>query len=242
MVVVLSQKGWVRAAKGREIDANALSYKSGDGFLDQAQGRSNQSAVFLDTTGRTYTLPVAGLASARGYGEPLTGRLSPPDGARFVSVLMGNPEDLYLLATDAGYGFICAFDDLLSRNKAGKVVLTVPDGARILAPLPVADVETERLAAVGGSGRLLVFPVGELPRLPKGKGNKILDLPGEGAQPERLAALLLVPCGKGVILTAGKRDFKLKPADLESYAGERGRRGKPLPRGFQRVERLIVAE
>ncbi len=242
MVVVLSQKGWVRAAKGREIDANALSYKSGDGFLDQAQGRSNQSAVFLDTTGRTYTLPVAGLASARGYGEPLTGRLSPPDGARFVSVLMGNPEDLYLLATDAGYGFICAFDDLLSRNKAGKVVLTVPDGARILAPLPVTDVETERLAAVGGSGRLLVFPVGELPRLPKGKGNKILDLPGEGAQPERLAALLLVPCGKGVILTAGKRDFKLKPADLESYAGERGRRGKPLPRGFQRVERLIVAE
>ncbi len=242
MVVVLSQKGWVRAAKGREIDATALSYKAGDSFLDQAQGRSNQAAVFFDTTGRTYTLPVAGLASARGYGEPLTGKLSPPEGARFVSVLLGNPEDLYLLATDAGYGFVCAFDDLLSRNKAGKVVLTVPNGARILAPLPVTDLATERLAAVGGSGRLLVFPLSELPRLPKGKGNKILELTGEGAQQERLAALLLVPPGKGVILTAGKRDFKLKPADLEAYAGERGRRGKPLPRGFQRAERLIVAE
>lgn len=242
MVVVLSQKGWVRAAKGREIDATALSYKAGDGFLDQAQGRSNQAAVFFDTTGRTYALPVAGLASARGYGEPLTGKLSPPEGARFVSVLLGNPEDLYLLATDAGYGFVCAFDDLLSRNKAGKVVLTVPSGARILAPLPVTDLVTERLAAVGSSGRLLVFPLSELPRLSKGKGNKILELTGEGAQQERLAALLLVPPGKGVILTAGKRDFKLKPADLEAYAGERGRRGKPLPRGFQRVERLIVAE
>jgi len=242
MVVVLSQKGWVRAAKGREIDATALSYKAGDSFLDQAQGRSNQAAVFFDTTGRTYTLPVAGLASARGYGEPLTGKLSPPEGARFVSVLIGNPEDLYLLATDAGYGFVCAFDDLLSRNKAGKVVLTVPNGARILAPLPVTDLATKRLAAVGGGGRLLVFPLSELPRLPKGKGNKILELTGEGAQQERLAALLLVPPGKGVILTAGKRDFKLKPADLEAYAGERGRRGKPLPRGFQRVERLIVAE
>ncbi|MBK7541071.1 MAG: DNA topoisomerase IV subunit A [Candidatus Competibacteraceae bacterium] len=238
MTVVLSQKGWVRSAKGHEVDAAALSYKAGDGLLDQAQGRSNQAAVFLDTTGRTYTLPVAGLASARGYGEPLTGRLSPPDGARFVSVLLGNPEDLYLLATDAGYGFICAFDDLLSRNKAGKVVLTVPDGARILAPLPVVNLETERLAAVGSGGRLLVFPVSELPRLPKGKGNKILDLPGD----EKLVALILLPSDKGVILTAGKRDFKLKPADLEAYAGERGRRGKPLPRGFQRVERLAVAD
>ncbi|HRF64191.1 MAG TPA: DNA topoisomerase IV subunit A [Candidatus Competibacter sp.] len=238
MVVVLSQKGWVRAAKGREIDATALSYKAGDHYLDQAQGRSNQSAVFLDTTGRTYTLPVAGLASARGYGEPLTGKLSPPDGARFVNVLLGNPEDLYLLSTDAGYGFICAFDDMLSRNKAGKLVLTVPDGARISPPLPVVGMETDRLAAVSSGGRLLLFPVKDLPRLPKGKGNKIIDLPGE----ESLVTLILVPPGKGMVLTAGKRDLKLKLADLENYAGERGRRGKPLPRGFQRVERLIVAE
>ncbi len=238
MVVVLSQKGWVRAAKGREIDAEALSYKAGDSFLAQAQGRSNQSAVFLDTTGRTYTLPVAGLASARGYGEPLTGKLSPPDGANFVSVLLGNPEDLYLLATDAGYGFICSFDDLVSRNKAGKLVLTVPEGARVLPPLPVTGLETDRLAAVGSGGRLLLFLVKDLPRLPKGKGNKILDLPSE----ERLVALTLVPPGRGIVLTAGKRDLTLKPKDLEVYAGERGRRGKPLPRGFQRVERVILAE
>lgn len=238
MVVVLSQKGWVRAAKGREIDATALNYKSGDGYLTQAQGRSNQSAVFLDTTGRTYTLPVAGLASARGYGEPLTGKLSPPDGASFVSLLLSNPEDLYLLATDAGYGFICAFDDLLSRNKAGKLVLTVPDKAKILVPLPVTDLDGDRLAAIGGGGRLLVFPVKDLPRLSKGKGNKILDLPGE----ERLLALAIVPPEWCLMLTAGKRDLKLKPADLDGYAGERGRRGKLLPRGFQRVERAAVGE
>ncbi len=238
MVVVLSQKGWVRAAKGREVDAAALNYKSGDGFLAQAQGRSNQSAVFLDTTGRTYTLPVAGLASARGYGEPLTGKLSPPDGASFIRVLLGNPEDLYLLATDAGYGFICAFDDMLSRNKAGKLVLTVPEGATILPPLPVMGLETHRLAAVSSGGRLLLFPAKDLPRLPKGKGNKVLDLPGG----ERLTMLAFVPPERNLALTAGKRDLKLKPADLDGYASERGRRGKPLPRGFQRVERLAAGE
>ncbi|MBE2294207.1 MAG: DNA topoisomerase IV subunit A [Phycisphaerales bacterium] len=238
VIVVLSRMGWVRAAKGREIDPTALNYKSGDSFLAQAQGRSNQSAVFLDTTGRVYTLPVAGLASARGYGEPLTGKLSPPDGASFISVLLGGPEDLYLLATDAGYGFICAFDDLLSRNKAGKVVLTVPEKAKILPPMPITALETEQLAAIGSGGRLLLFPVKELPRLPKGKGNKILDLPGE----ERLLSLALVPPERNLVVTAGKRDLKLKPSDLESYAGERGRRGKPLPRGFQRVERMVAGE
>ena len=238
MIVVLSQKGWVRAAKGREIDAAALSYKAGDGFLGQAHGRSNQTAVFLDSTGRTYSLPVTGLASARGYGEPLTGKLSPPDGARFLSVLMSNPQDLYLLSTDAGYGFICAFDDLVSRNKAGKVVLTMPEGAQILSPLPVLALDTDRLAAVSSDGRLLVFPVGELPRLPKGKGNKILDVPST----ERLLSLTLIPPEKALIITAGKRDVRLKPVDLAGYGGERGRRGKPLPRGFQRVERLTVAD
>jgi len=238
VMVVLSQKGWVRAAKGREIDAAALSYKSGDGFLAQAQGRSNQSAVFFDSTGRTYTLPVAGLASARGYGEPLTGKLSPPDGARFLEVLLGNPEDLYLLATDAGYGFICAFDDLISRNKAGKVVLTVPKQAQILSPLQVTGLETDQLAAVSSSGRLLLFPVRDLPRLPKGKGNKILDLPGD----ERLLMLTLAPPERSLIMSAGKRDMKLRPADLQGYIGERGRRGKPLPRGFQRVERMMTGD
>ena len=238
VVVVLSQKGWVRVAKGREIDAGALSYKSGDGFLAQAQGRSNQSAVFLDNTGRTYTLPAAGLASARGYGEPLTGKLSPPDGATFIHVLLGNPEDCYLIATDAGYGFICAFDDLISRNKAGKVVLTAPDGAKIWPPLLVTGPETDRLAAISSDGRLLLFPVKDLPRLAKGKGNKMIDLQGD----ERLIALTLTPPEKSLILTSGKRDLKLKPGDLENYAGERGRRGRPLPRGYQRVERVTIGD
>ena len=238
VVVVLSQKGWVRVAKGREIDAGALSYKSGDGFLAQAQGRSNQLAVFLDNSGRSYTLPAAGLASARGYGEPLTGKLSPPDGASFINVLLSNPEDLYLLATDAGYGFVCAFDDLISRNKAGKVVLTAPEGAKIWPPLLVTGLDTDRLAAISSDGRLLLFPVNELPRLSKGKGNKMIDLPGA----ERLIALTLTPPGKSLVLTSGKRDLKLKPGDLENYVGERGRRGKPLPRGYQRVERAVVGE
>lgn len=194
--------------------------------------------MFLDTTGRAYTLPVAGLASARGYGEPLTGKLSPPNGASFINVLLSNPEDLYLLATDAGYGFLCAFDDLLSRNKAGKLVLTVPEKAEIWPPLLMTNPETDRLAVVGSGGRLLLFPVKDLPRLSKGKGNKIIDLPGE----ERLTALILLSPDQSLILTAGKRDMKLKPADLEGYTGERGRRGKPLPRGFQRVERMVAGE
>ena len=238
VIVVLSQKGWVRVAKGREIDAGALSYKSGDGFLAQAQGRNNQSTVFFDNTGRTYTLPAAGLASARGYGEPLTGKLSPPDGAGFIHVLLGNPEDQYLLATDAGYGFICAFDDLISRNKAGKVVLTALDGAKIWSPLPVTGLDADRLATISSDGRLLLFPIKDLPHLSKGKGNKMIDLRGE----ERLIALILVPLEKSLILTSGKRDLKLKPGDLENYIGERGRRGRPLPRGYQRVERVVIGE
>jgi topoisomerase-4 subunit A len=231
-------KGLGACGQGPRDRRGGLELQSRRRFSDQAQGRSNQSAVFLDSTGRTYSLPVAGLASARGYGEPLTGKLSPPDGARFVSVLLGNPEDLYLLATDAGYGFICAFDDMLSRNKAGKLVLTVPEGASILSPLPVINPATERLAAVSSGGRFLMFPVNDLPRLPKGKGNKILDLPDE----EKLITLALAPPGKGFVLTAGKRELKLRQTDLETYSGDRGRRGKPLPRGFQRVERVSVAE
>lgn len=234
IAVILSQKGWVRAAKGRDIDATQLNYRSGDQFLAQAQGRSNQAAVFIDTTGRAYTLAVAGLASARGYGEPLTGKLSPPEGAHFISVLLGNEQDLYLLATDAGYGFLCTFNDLLSRNKAGKVIITNAETAQVFVPLQVTALQSAYLAAFSSSGRLLLLPVNALPHLPKGKGNKIMDLPNE----ERLAALILVLPEQGLMISAGKRDMRLKAADLQGYIGERGRRGKPLPRGFQRVERV----
>jgi len=244
VVVVLSQKGWVRAAKGREIDPESLSYKAGDGFLALAAGRSNQAAVFLDSTGRAYALPAHTLASARGHGEPLTGRLSPPDGACFVVLLLGNPEDLYVLASDAGYGFICTFDDLLSRNKAGKAALTLPEGAKVLVPVPIANRDSDRLVAVTSSGHLLVFSVQELPQLPRGKGNKIMAIPPAklAAREEYLVALASIPAGESVTLHCGKRHLTLRPSDLDLYGGERGRRGKALPRGFQRVERLVIGE
>ncbi len=239
--VALSQKGWVRAAK-KDIDPASLNYKAGDGFLAMAQGRSNQAAVFLDSTGRAYALTANTLASARGYGEPLTGRLNPPPGAGFRAVLLGNPEALYLLASSAGYGFVCALSDLAGRNRAGKLVLTLPEGAEVLAPVPVADVNSDRLAVVTIQGRLLVFPLRELPMLAKGKGNKIIHIPADQAarREDGVVALACVPKGAAVTLYCGKRHLTLKPTDLDAYAGERGKRGRELPRGLQRVERLAV--
>ncbi len=241
MTVVLSQQGWVRAAKGHEVEAHTLSYKSGDGLLIQVAGRSNQSAVFLDDSGRAYALPVHGLASARGYGEPLTGRFNPPSGARFISALLDQPDSVWLLASDYGYGFLCRYEDLLGRNKAGKAVLTLPKGAVPLVPVRVSDPTHNRLVAVTNQGYLLCFPVADLPQLPKGKGNKIIGIPPK-AQDERLAALLCLAPSASLVIHSGKRHLTLKPEDLEGYNGLRGRRGKLLPRGLQRVERLTVAE
>lgn len=237
--VALSRQGWVRAAKGHEVDAATLTYKSGDGFLDQARGRSNQSAVFLDDTGRAYALPAHGLASARGYGEPLTGRLNPPAGARFTAVLLDQPDSLWLLASDLGYGFVCRYEDLLGRNKAGKAVLTLPKGGKPLKPIPINDPDNDRLVAVTRQGYLLCFPVAELPQLPKGKGNKIIGIPPR-ADDERLLALACPAPEAGLVIHSGKRHLTLKPADLDAYNGARGRRGKLLPRGLQRVDRLEV--
>lgn len=244
VTVILSQKGWVRAAKGRDIDPQAMSYKAGDDFLAMASGRSNQLAVFLDSTGRSYALPVSNLASARGYGEPLTGKLNPPPGARFIAVLLGNPDDLYLLASDAGYGFVCKFDDLTTRNKAGKVILNLPEGAGVLPPVPVTDPDNDRLVAATNQGHLLAFPIRELPQMARGKGNKIINIPAAklAGREEYLVALASVPGNAGVILYCGKRHLTLRPADLEVYTGERGRRGRELPRGFQRVERMEVGK
>lgn len=243
VIVVLSQKGWVRAAK-REVDAESLSYRAGDGFLDQAQGRSNQSVVVMDTTGRSYALPAHTLASARGYGEPLTGRLNPPASARFIAVLMGQPEDLYLLASNDGYGFVCTFEDLLTRNRAGKAVLTLTQDAQPLAPAPVTDFAGDWLVAVTSGGHMLVFPVKELPQMAKGKGNRIIHIPVAKltAREEVLVGLVSLSQIQNVTLYCGKRHLTLRPADLQIYRGERGRRGKQLPRGFQRVERLVTGD
>ncbi|MEK1908490.1 MAG: DNA topoisomerase IV subunit A [Pseudomonas sp.] len=242
VTVVLSEKGWVRCAKGHDIDATGLSYKAGDGFKTSAPGRSNQFAVFIDNTGRSYSLPAHSLPSARGQGEPLTGRLQPPPGATFECVLLPDDNALYVIASDAGYGFVVKGEDLQAKNKAGKTLLTLPTGALVVPPKSVANREEDWLAAVTTEGRLLLFKVADLPQLGKGKGNKIIGIPGDrvASREEYLTDLAVLPAGATLVLQAGKRTLSLKPDDLEHYKGERGRRGNKLPRGFQRVDTLLV--
>jgi topoisomerase-4 subunit A len=242
VTVVLSEKGWVRCAKGHDIDATGLSYKAGDGFKAAAPGRSNQYAVFIDSTGRSYSLAAHSLPSARGQGEPLTGRLTPPPGATFDCVLLPDDSALYVIASDAGYGFVVKGEDLQAKNKAGKALLSLPNGSLVVPPKPVTSVEDNWLAAVTTEGRLLLFPVRDLPQLGKGKGNKIIGIPGErvASREEYLTDLAVLPSGAALVLQAGKRTLTLKADDLEHYKGERGRRGNKLPRGFQRVDQLLV--
>lgn len=240
--VVLSKRGWVRAAKGHDIDPHSLPYKSGDEFRAIAQGRSNQSAVFLDSSGRVYALPAHTLPSARGLGEPLSGRINPPDGTTFEGVMIGEPADLFLLSTAAGYGFIVRFEDLIARNKAGKVALARPHGCAVLTPCPVADLESDLVAAVSSNGRLLVHKLDELPCLPRGKGMKIIDIPSAQMKTgaDRMIDVVCLPAGQSLVLHAGKRHLTLGRRDLEPYSLSRGRRGKMLPRGLQRVDRIEV--
>jgi topoisomerase-4 subunit A len=242
VTVVLSEKGWVRCGKGHDIDATGLSYKAGDGYKTGAPGRSNQFAVFIDNTGRSYSLAAHSLPSARGQGEPLTGRLTPPPGATFECVLLPEDDALYVIASDAGYGFVVKGEDLQAKNKAGKALLTLPNGAKVMLPRPLANREQDLLAAVTTEGRLLVFPIRDLPQLGKGKGNKIIGIPGErvASREEYLTDLAVLPAGATLVLIAGKRTLSLKADDLEHYKGERGRRGNKLPRGFQRVDSLLV--
>ncbi|MBD1585221.1 DNA topoisomerase IV subunit A [Pseudomonas typographi] len=242
VTVVLSEKGWVRCAKGHDIDATGLSYKAGDGFKTAAQGRSNQFAVFIDSTGRSYSVAAHTLPSARGQGEPLTGRLAPPPGAQFECVLMPDDDGLYVVASDAGYGFVAKGEDLQAKNKAGKALVSLPSGAKVMPPRPLANREQDWLAAVTSEGRLLVFRIADLPQLAKGKGNKIIGIAGErvASREEYMTDLTVIAEGASLVLQAGKRTLSLKPADLEHYKGERGRRGNKLPRGFQRVDAMAV--
>jgi topoisomerase-4 subunit A len=244
VTVVLSRHGWIRAAKGHEIDPEQLSYKSGDSFLAAAPGRSNQPAVFIDTTGRAYTVLTHTLPSARGQGEPLSGRVNPPDGAGFAGVVTGRSEDKILLATDSGYGFVARLEDLLSRNRAGKAVLKVPKGAEVLIPSRVPDPADDALVVAATSeGRMLVFPLTELPELARGKGNKIIGIPPARikAGEERMIAAVAVPPQAAVLVQSGQRTMTLKPRDLEKYAGLRGRRGSLLPRGWRKVDAIGIA-
>ena len=243
VTVVLSEKGWARAAKGHEIDPEGLNYKAGDGFLAAARLRSNQQVVFIDSNGRSYSLQAGSLPSARSQGEPLTGRLSPANGAVFRAVLGGEPKTEYLVASDAGYGFRTRLKAMFAKNKSGKALLSLPKGGRVLSPVPVIDASTDRVAAITNEGRMLVFPVKDLPELARGKGNKIIGIPPKrvAAREEFVVALAVIPQGQNLTAHAGKRYIVLKPSDLDNYQGERGRRGNKLPRGFQRVDRVEVS-
>lgn len=242
VTVVMSEQGWVRSAKGHDIDPAALSYKAGDGFKQAVQGRSNQFVVLLDSTGRSYSLPAHTLPAARGQGEPLSGRLTTPPGATFECMLMPQDEHLLVVASDAGYGFVVKGEDMQAKNKAGKALISLPSGARVLPPKAVNNFAEDWFAAVTNEGRLLVFKVSDLPQLSKGKGNKLIGIPTDRAakREEWLVDCAVFTEQATLVLIAGKRTLSLKFNDLEHYQGERGRRGNKLPRGFQRVDGLRV--
>jgi topoisomerase-4 subunit A len=241
ITVVLSEKGWVRAAKGHDVDAVALSYREGDSFHNAAKGKTTQQVAFIDSAGRSYSTPAHTLPSARGNGEPLTGRFTPAAGARFEALAIAEPVDRLVLASDFGYGFVTKFEALLANKKAGKQLINMDDDAHVLAPAYVADAARDRVVVATNAGHLLMFSVAELPELDNGgKGNKLIEIPkaklGAG---ERVAGIAVVSEGKGeVTLWAGARKLILKWADLVEYNGNRAQRGGSLPRGFQRVERL----
>ena len=242
LTIVVSEKGWIRAAKGHDIDPASLSYKSGDGFRFAARGKSNLPTVVLDSTGRAYTLPTHQLPSARGQGEPLTGSINPPSGATFEGLLTGAEGDRYLLASDAGYGFVVQFGQLQAKNKAGKAVLTLPKGAQVLPPASIAEGEEPLVVVATNEGRMLVFPLADLPEMARGKGNKLIGIPSAraAAREEFVAGLCVVTEGDTLQVTSGGHYRNFKWSELEHFRGERGRRGSKLPKGYQRVTRLEV--
>lgn len=242
ITIILSNKGWIRAGKGHDIDPNSVSYKSGDSFQSSAIGRSNQTAVFIDTTGRAYSLPAHTLPSARGQGEPLTGKLNPPPGAEFIGAMLGDPEQKYILASDAGYGFVVTLGDLHGKNRAGKTALSLPNGSKALAPKLIQDADNEFVAVVSNIGNLLVFPLKELPQLAKGKGNKMLSIPGSkvAAREEYVMDIAIINNNQNLLIQGDGKPFTLKPKDWQLYIGERARRGNKLPRGCRTVKKLVV--
>ncbi len=244
VTVVLSDKGWIRAAKGHDIDPAALSYKAGDSFKLHVKGKSNQPVILIDSTGRSYSMPAHTLPSARGQGEPVTGKLNPPSGASFEALIMGPDDQAVLLGSDAGYGFITKLADLQSKNKAGKALLSLPPEAKVLPPKLVTVTADTYLAALTNEGRMLVFPITDLPVLARGKGNKIISIPSARAQSrdEYMVDIAALLPGQSLKVWAGKRHLAMKISDMEHYLGERGRRGHKLPRGFQRVDRLEVVD
>lgn len=242
VTVVVSDKGWARCAKGHDIDAPNLSYKSGDSYLCSARGKSNRPAVFIDSSGRAYATDAHSLPTARSQGEPLTGRFNIVAGQNFEKVVMAQDETKFLLSSDAGYGFVGAFADMVSRNKNGKALLNLSTAAKVMTPIQVLDMDADLVLSITSEGRMLVFPVKDLPVLSKGKGNKIINISSAKAKArEELVTLLqLISPDDAITLHAGKRKLTLKAKDIEHYRGERGRRGNKLPRGLQRVDSVEI--
>jgi len=240
VTVILSEKGWVRAAKGHEIEPSSLTYKAGDGFRQASKGRSNQLAVFLDSSGRCYSISAHNMPSARSLGEPISSWVTPPDGVSFSGVMMGDEEDKYFLGSDAGYGFISRLGDMFVKNKNGKSIVSVPTGALVMQPVPVANPESDFIAAVTSIGRLLVTDINEFPQLAKGKGIKIIQIPPAKlkTREEYVVAVTVFNEGDSIDLYLDKRTRTLKPSEIDTFYGERGRRGNVLPRGSRQVIRM----
>ena len=243
VTVILSEMGWVRCAKGHDIDPKSLSYKAGDNYRSHACGKSNQAVVFIDSTGRSYALDPLSLPSARSQGEPLTGKLNLPAGATIEYVVMASEQQELLMASDAGYGFICKFEDLIARNKAGKALISLPENAKVMEPKTLANA-TALVVAMTSAGRMLIFPAKDLPALSKGKGNKIVTIPAANAKErsELLVKLLLISDQASLEFHSGKRKIVLKPEDLQKFRAERGRKGSTLPRGLHTNVEIEVIE
>lgn len=243
VTVILSEMGWVRCAKGHDIDPKSLSYKAGDNYRAHACGKSNQAVVFIDSTGRSYALDPLSLPSARSQGEPLTGKLNLPAGATIEYVVMASEQQELLMASDAGYGFICKFEDLIARNKAGKALISLPENAKVMEPKTLANA-TALVVAMTSTGRMLIFPAKDLPALSKGKGNKIVTIPAANAKErsELLVKLLLISDQASLEFHSGKRKIVLKPEDLQKFRAERGRKGSTLPRGLHTNIEIVVIE
>lgn len=243
VTVILSEMGWVRCAKGHDIDPKSLSYKAGDSYLAHACGKSNQAVVFIDSTGRSYALDPLSLPSARSQGEPLTGKLNLPTGATIEYVVMASEQQELLMASDAGYGFICKFEDLIARNKTGKALISLPENAKVLKPKTLIN-STALVVAITSAGRMLIFPAQDLPVLSKGKGNKMITIPAANAKDrsELLTKLLLISDQASLEFYSGKRKIVLKPEDLQKFRAERGRKGSTLPRGLHTNLEIMVIE
>ena len=242
ITVVMSEKGWIRAAKGHDVNVVELSYRTGDSFLMAAKGRSNDVLAVVDSTGRAYSLAPHTLPSARGQGEPLTGKLNPPEGARFVGVVIGRAEQRVLLASNAGYGFVTKLGDLVAKNRAGKAMLSVPSNGTALAPVLLVHDGEQLVVAITDQGRMLAFPIGEVPELARGKGNKLINVPSAAfnSGEETMIAVAVISEADQLLVRAGQRHLRMKLKDLEHYVGQRALRGHKLPRGFQRVDGVDV--